>query len=356
MKEKMKIKMKIQLWPILSLLCLSGIVTVNGAELGMADDEMWSINGGVFHPSTQALPADETTGSILLKNTNGAIRVVNLPSSQDSPGQLGEAILLVDRVPPLISQVWQQGIQLANGVKIGPSSQLMISVNEGEIKRISVDDKELIASGVSHTVNFQQKAHALTVVAQDDYNNTSRSEITLIADYQAPESTWQLMAPSIQTDGQWYAGKSAELKLNATDDSGIGVVELNDKVVDWRNANLAVKAGDEIKINDTLGNTETITVDWQVDSEEPHVMVSLNDESTELKKSMTVGVNELIYLIAIDDGVGLKNQRYKGKSRKWLPLPRKFRFTSKGNYRIQIQSEDLVGNQLVTTVKFKVKR
>jgi len=354
---KKEMKMKTPLLLILSLIGLNGITSANGSELNLADDDMWSINGGVFKPSNQAMPNNETfTGPILVKGANGVTRLINLSNSQGLSDQVNEVIVLVDRTPPVIAQEWTTSIEQADGVKIGPNTQLNITVNEGLIKQILVDGQAVVVSGGSHAMNFSQKAHSLMVEAEDDFNNISRSETTLIPDYQVPVYSWELVPPSVLTQGQWYAGKSAELKLSATDDSGVAVVELNQVAMDWQESNLVVSIGDEIQIKDTLGNAEKFIVNWQVDSDEPKVIATVNGEATEFNISMTVGVNDLIDLTMVDDGVGVKYQQYKGKSRKWQPLPKKFRFTSQGRYRIQIQGEDQVGNELVTTVKFKVKR
>lgn len=351
-------KLKLQLLLTLNLLCLSGIAAENDTALNLAEDEMWSINGGVFQPANQYKPmAASLSGEIMVKNAQGDIRIEKLADVMSLPNQPLDMNIYVDRTAPVITEQWQQVINTADGIKVGPNSLLEITVNESEIKEIIVDDQIQASGGLSHVIEFHQAVETVTIVTQDAYDNIGQKEIKLQSDFQAPTLDWQLQAPAILTNGVWFAGKSADLNLTVADSSDIGEVKLNDQVVTWRDVNLQVAVGDVIEVSDSLGNTQSQKLNWQIDSDKPYVKTAINGQTTMLEKSrVTVRVNDLIEMNTLDDGIGLKVQQYKGKSRKWLPLPQKFRFTSKGNFRIKVYSEDLVGNQLEKTIKFKVKR
>lgn len=352
---KVEMKMKIPLLLILNGCCLLGFTAVNGAELDLAEDEMWSINGGVFHHPKDSMPeADELQGKVLVKNPSGVIRVVEFGQGPSTP--VNQANIYVDRTAPVITDEWQGTINGPSGLIIGPNSQLQLSVNEAALKGLQIDGAVHEVNGWSHTLEFKQAVESIVVVAEDDYNNVSQKEFSLQSDFQAPEVNWTLMPPAIQTSGSWYAGDQAVLKLNTTDANEIGMIKVNEQQVDRQDNQLTVQAGDVIQVSDTLGNTNSVHVNWQQDTTEPEISIQVSGQMVAATKRLTVKVNELVEVFTVDEGVGVKDQKYKGKSRKWLPLPKKFRFTSKGNYRIQIFSEDMVGNKLETYLKFKVKR
>ncbi len=352
---KIEMKMKTRLLLTLNASWLIGLTTLNAAELGLQADEMWSVDGGVFHHASDHMPTAGTLpGKVLIKNSSGAIRIVEL--GQGLTATTEPTHISVDRTAPVIADEWQAAIISPDGVIIGPNSKLTISVNEAELKGIEVDGDALVINGLSHDRAFDQPVESVVVVAEDDYHNVSQKTFHLQADYQAPEVKWTLMSPAIQSDGIWYAGDQAVLKLSASDNNGISAVKLNEQKVAWQDTSLQVNAGDVIHVSDALGNTNSVPIKWQKDSTEPVLKLQVNGQSMASQKRVTVRVNDLIEVQTVDDGVGVNEQQYKGKSRKWLPLPKKFRFTSKGSYRIQIYSEDLVGNKLETYLKFKVKR
>ncbi len=355
---KKEMKMKIPLLLILSWFCQAVMATSNESELVPADVAKWSFDGGVFEPRLGESPDNQANwNQVLIKSTQGEVSILNSKQSVGPARQIKTVTTIqVDRTAPLIEDQWQGALVQPNGVVIGPASEVSIMVNEAQISEIWVDGEIQPVSGMSQNIRFHQTAETLRVVAEDEFNNTSQSEWVLIADFAAPEYDWRLLEPAIQANGQWFAGAQAELRLNATDNMAMGTVELNNQTVEWTDKTLQVKMGDELQVSDALGNRAGEKLVWEVDSTIPIVRITVNGVSQEGKKNFVVKANELIDLTTLDEGVGIQMQKYKGKSRKWQPLPKKFRFTSKGNYRIQVYSEDRVGNTLETTLQFKVKR
>ncbi|WP_133566517.1 hypothetical protein [Marinicella litoralis] len=348
-------KKKIPLLLILS--GLSGSAWVSASETIAANkEEQQSIHGGVFDTTSDVLAGTNGNNQVLLKDSSGKVRVIGEGAVGSSNSALEKLTILVDRTPPVITFQWLNAMEQADEVIIGPKSEVNIAVNEAQLKQITIDDQILNVPGMTQRIKFNLAAKSLQVLAEDEFGNVSQSKLVLKPDFESPSITWDLTAPAIKKGGQWFAGKQADLVLSATDNVAMGTVHLNQQAVDWIDHPLSVNEGDELQVTDALGNVTTEKLAWQVDSMAPTVVVTVENEKQAATKRFSVRVNELIDLTTMDLGVGVKLQKYKGKSRKWLPLPKKFRFTSKGNYRIKVISEDQVGNTLETTLKFKVKR
>ena len=355
MKREMKMKKPLLL--ILSGLSLSGLVVATEADKTPTGDDMWSVNGGVFHPVSDSSNNDlSNKDQVLIKDARGMVRIVNQAQANSANQQLNQVTIYVDRTAPVISHQWLGALEREDGVVIGPDSEVHINVNEAGIKRVLIDGIPQQSSGMTHRIRFQQAAHSIMIEAEDEYNNSSQNELALIADFEPPNFSWQLQQPAIQVKDQWFAGAQAEIRLRASDNVAMGTVQLNGQAVEWQDNAMSVKVGDELQVIDALGNTKSEKLVWEIDSTPPYMNVTLDNESHQGKNKINVRVNELIDLTTLDLGVGVKHQKYKGKSRKWQSLPKKFRFTSKGNYRLKVFSEDQVGNTLETTLKFKVKR
>ena len=347
--------MKIPLLPILSLLGLAGLGTVNAVELELQKGDMWAVDGGVFQSSSQDFdPANTTAQQLIIKQADGSLRTIKLDGEQLQ--KIENTSVIVDRTAPLIDVQWQGALQQPNGITIGPNTQVNLSVNEGVIKQFNTQSESIDVGAASYTYHFSQAGHEISVTAIDEFNNSSQLNIELNADFEPPQLSWQLAEPAIFSNQQWYAGKTAEVLLSASDNSSLDYFLINGDKLEANTKQVTMKFGDNIQVVDVLGNASTETIKWQQDDQAPYIVMNSEHQQLEAVKNITVRVNEVFELQSRDQGVGVGSQIYKSKYRQWLDLPKKFKFSSKGNYRIKIQSADQVGNMLETTVKVKVKR
>ena len=347
-------KMKKRLLLIINFICLVGAVYADEIELQIGDS--WAVDGGIF--KTGNLPVDYKNNGhqFIIKKADGTFQVLNVENEKSAVNEGLNTTVIVDRTPPVIATEWQEVIQSSNGIKIGPNSQVMLSVNEGVIMLFGANDEMIQVNSNTYVHSFNQISKGITAVAKDDFNNISHLNLSIQADFEAPQLSWQLTEPAKYKNNQWYAGSSAQVMLSAADETGIDNMLVNGSPINDTKESVAMNSGDNIQIVDTLGNSITETISWSEDNEAPYIVVIQDSQQLERVKNIKVAVNEVFEVQTLDAGVGLENQKYKGKDRKWKNLPKKFKFTSKGTYRIKVQSKDLVGNELGTMIKVKVKR
>ncbi len=346
-------KMKKRLLLLINLTYL-GSVQANEIELQLGDS--WAFDGGVFN--TGSLPVDyKNKGSqLIIKKADGDLQSVNLEADGTPMKVNNSKSIIVDRTPPMITTQWQGVVQNSEGITVGPDSKLMLKVNEGLIKHLSVNDEIKQIDSNSYVHGFSQFSDSILVVAEDDFNNTTQLNASLHGDFEPPELSWQLQAPAIYKDNQWFGGKTAQVLLSTSDNTGVDYMLLNGRPFNASEEQLIINSGDNIQVVDTLGNTSTETISWSEDSQAPYIIITQDKQRLEGVKNIKVAVNEVFEIQTMDSGVGLDHQKYKGKYRNWMELPKKFRFTSKGTYRINVQSTDRIGNVLDTVVKVRVKR
>ena len=350
-------KMKTPLLLTLSLVGLGGFGAVQAIELELQKDDMWAIDGGVFFPASQPIDSvDMKSDQLIIKHIDGSMRVVNLGSVESSSMTKAARTVAVDRTPPVIKMQWQGVLHHETGVTIGPNSQVVLSVNEGLIKRFKLNQEMIEINADSYSHNFNQSSDKLSVTASDAFNNKSQLDMTLQTDFESPKLTWQLAEPAVFNNQKWYAGKDAQVLLSATDISGVAHFMLNGEKLAANTKQVTMSTGDDIHVTDVLGNTTTDNINWQQDSQTPYIVINTEKGQLERVKFLKVGVNEIFELLTVDEGVGLGVQKYKGKYSRWLNLPKKFKFTSSGTYRIKVQSKDRVGNILEKVIKVKVKK
>ena len=350
-------KMKTPLLLILSQLILGVFVlsTVQAIDFELQQGDSWAVDGGVFRTDKLPLNLDQLKArQLIVKNADGSLRVVKLDKGRGEPEV--DQTLWVDRTAPVIEVQWHNTLQDSTGITIGPNSHVTLSVDEGTIQEVTVDDEVSAVDANSYVHHFSQASKEISVVADDVFKNTGSLTASLKVDFVPPELNWQLVAPAVLINNQWFGGRTAGVLLSASDDSGVDHYLLNDKKFNYNEEPVAVVLGDDIKVVDTLGNIKTETISWQQDTQVPYIIVNTKGQQFTQAEYVNVAMNETFEVLTADEGVGLQSQKYKSKQNGWLDLPKKFRFTNKGNYRIRVMSVDRVGNRLEQVVKVKVKR
>ncbi len=344
--------MRILKYLALGSMLLLGSVKASGPVI--KNDEMWSTNGGVFQPSSQAIP--EGVDRLLVKSAVGDVRLLEInPFATNSELKLKAPIISVDRTPPQINSEWKHVIAAQDHVVVGPDSELTMVVEGGEITAVKTA-AQVIKGQTNTVIDTFKGVDAISVTATDEFDNTKEMYIALQADFQPPQVSWQLAEPAVRTGNGWFAGSQAQLMLDAKDDNDVASILINDKPVIVDAHALNVRSGDKLTVVDQLGNGYDEELRWQKDEEAPFIVYSDGESTAIVEQNISVKVNAVFELAANDDGVGLTTQKYKGVQRKWLDLPKKFRFTSKGYYRIKVLAEDKVGNVLEKNIKVKAKR
>lgn len=352
---KIKMKMKTPLWPILKLLGLLVVCSSHAVELILEEGETWSLNGGVFQSADQFSGLSATLhGKVLIKGLDGQIRSVEV--GDGGANHVLDSQLLVDRKAPNIDVTWEGALSNNDGVVIGPNSHLNLNVDEGEITWIKIDEKVYTPGTMLFSHHFSSPTDTITIEAQDLFDNKSIMTIEPQADFQAPEWNWILLPPAINKAGKWYAGETAGFKLMASDSSGVEHVKINRNLFDWENVNPQISINSAISVSDSLGNVSEGVVTWQQDLTEPVIMLTVDGQPMTAEKFIALKINALIEVEVVDTGVGLKTQKYRSKSRNWQDLPKKFRFTTKGKFSIQVFAEDLVGNIIEKRINLRVKK
>ncbi len=351
--------MKIQLLHTLKstfVLTLVLSASIQASNLPIDTNESWSVDGGVFHSSDRTIP--EGVKTLIIKDTSGNLRIVERgePVANRESSQQNATVIKIDNIGPHIEIDWKLAEFNQSGVKIGPNSELSIRVEDGELYDIIANGAEVSDGEPTVVDNFNEHSKGINIIAKDEFNNISEKYMSFSSDFDAPVVEWELLAPAIKNENTWFAAKSAELRLNISDESAIAVVKHNDNELVSSGEVITVSQGDTIQVVDHLENRVTVEINWQQDDTPPKLIILGGGAELINSKRINVRTNQVFELTAMDDGVGIKSQTYKGLSTQWQPLPKKFRFTHKGNYRIKVKLEDLVGNVFEKNLQVKVKR
>lgn len=350
-------KMKKPLLHILniSLLFLAGVINnIHAEQITLSSEERWSEDGSVFHASNQAIPAH--VHEVLVKGIKGQIRIEKLSQVDKSASSSSDTVILVDRTPPIINTQWHHVSAHSNQVTVGPRSELKIKLNDGSFEQIKTEATAVVNADSAVVTGFNVESEAIVIKAVDAFGNVSESNMAFESDFKAPEVKWALLAPAAQNNDTWFASKNAKIHLQVMDESGVAVVRVNTKEITDSSQPISANSGDQLVVVDNLGNQFEQQLNWQEDNHPPYLVINQGDTTSSKGKSFTVRVNQVFELGALDDGVGVASQKYKGKVREWQELPKKFRFINKGNYRIKVKLEDRVGNVFEKSINVKVKR
>ena len=347
-----------RLWlPCLSLMAISH---TSGAaqwpdDMSFELGDQWSLVGQVFQPF-DSYPAVEKTGLhtlLVLKSTGELMtKTLTLEVTQRVPV---EPTIRMDAEGPEIQVSWHQVSNSGDQVVIGPNSNLSYHIEGGQLTEITVDD--VARTPTQQRIDFKQAASHVSLVAEDEFGNPSQWQQTLSADFTAPQVEWSMLPPAIADDGHWLSGQQSTVKITTDDDPTTVQWTLNGQPTTLpQDGRLTVFHGDVISAQDTLGNSNELTLDWQLDDKPPELMVTVDGNTTTANGVVHLTTNQLMKLFTTDQGLGVKNQTYLGKKRRWQPLPKSFRFLHKGRYKIKVTSVDYAGNQLEKTLSIKVKR
>lgn len=347
---------KKQLLTFLSLLCFNSHLQADNKQNLFNLNDQWSINGGVFRPASTFNP-DEVQGSdVLIMHADGGFKVIRNQVKVGAKATTKVPHIYVDRAGPGVEVKWHD-VHNENGqVVVGPDSSVSLSVNEGSIQKYDESEDVQETTSQNLTFEFDSPVDKLMVLAKDKFNNETLVDLDFKTDFEKPTINWHLKAPALQKNGQWYAKQTAYLNLAVYDNTAVKMVMLNDHQITLDEQALKVQSGDVLKVLDVLGNVNEQLIDWQQDDVPPKLVVNGQPISERNKITLQSKINEVIEIGFVDDGVGIESQEYRGKLRKWMPLPKKFRFLNKGSYRVRVNGIDRVGNQFGANIRIKVKR
>jgi len=344
------------LFPIISLVVFSQVSQARDwpQSVSHKTGDQWSLDGQVFQPFKQ-YPRVKSTGryALLRLSPDGQLSTewVNLEASDPPPENVQ---LLVDDVGPDIITTWDSVVADSTAIVIGPNSALNIQTSDGVLSTVQLDGQSVPQS--DGVLNFTKPISHINLTATDAFNNITQWNQSVTSDFHAPIIHWQPLPPMVKIKQQWVGKSIADIKVSGTDQQALQW-SLNAQSIDLpENGHLSVQPNDILTATDALGNSSQQTINWQTDNTPPQIVIKTAAGESTAERTIHLSVNELMQVYVRDEALQVTRQTYQGKSRHWKPLPKSFRFTSKGRYRIKVKASDEAGNSTEQTLNIKVKR
>jgi len=296
-------------------------------------------------------------------------KVGNIETANEFPFYL-------DKEPPDV-QISIEGSQYR------ANNKLFTSVNS-RIKLSAIDNKSNVqkigySTGGSEILNYtepfalQEKSglHNITYFAVDSVGNKSKKKnLTLNLDISPPNSEYHFVGPEFQVRQTSYITSKTQLVISAKDgQSGVNKIEYkldNNEVCQYSGAVQIDSHGDHKIIyystDNVINKEENKTIEFFVDNESPEIFAHFSISSSKTVEPVKIGdeleiypPHTMLYLGSTDNSSGVKKIMYSinnGPKKEYKAL---LPFNKTGEYVVDIQAIDQVGNICDKKLHFMIK-